>query len=188
MKFRHEQSAEKLKLLVAQKKNHPHLKVMIACGGWGADGFSDMAHTAENRTKFVNSAIRFIEAYQLDGLDIDWEYPGIPAAGTKHRKEDKQNFTLLMKALRKEMNKLDRPQTLSFASAGWKRYYDNIEITEVMKHVDYINVMTYDQITATSPYTGHHTALGLIREEDIAEYPYGKYIEERKEEMAKRGQ
>ena len=187
MKFRHEQSAEKLKLLVAQKKNHPHLKVMIACGGWGADGFSDMAHTAENRTKFVNSAIRFIEAYQLDGLDIDWEYPGIPAAGTKHRKEDKQNFTLLMKALREEMNKLDRPQTLSFASAGWKRYYDNIEITEVMKHVDYINVMTYDQITATSPYTGHHTALGLIREEDIAEYPYGKYIEERKEEMAKRG-
>ena len=47
--------------------------------------------------------------------------------------------------------------------------------------------MTYDQITATSPYTGHHTALGLITEKDIAEYPYGKYIEARKEEMAKRG-
>ena len=187
MKFGNEQSAEKLKLLVAQKKNHPHLKVMIACGGWGADGFSDMAHTAENRAKFVNSAISFIEEHQLDGLDIDWEYPGIPAAGTKHRKEDKQNFTLLMKALREKMNTLDRQQILTFASAGWKPYYDNIEIEEVMKHVDYINVMTYDQIIATSPYTGHHTALGWIREEDIAKYPYGKYMADRKEEMAKQG-
>ncbi|MDN5210901.1 glycoside hydrolase family 18 protein [Fulvivirgaceae bacterium BMA12] len=187
MKFKNKKSAEKLKLLVAQKKKHPHLKVMIACGGWGADGFSDMAHTAENRTRFVNSAMAFIEAHQLDGLDIDWEYPGIPAAGTKHRKEDKQNFTLLMKALREEMNKLDRPQTLTFAAAGWKRYYDNIEITEVMKYVDYINVMTYDQIGANSPYTGHHTALGLIKEEDIAKYPYGAFMESRKEAMAKRG-
>ncbi len=187
MKFKNKKSAEKLRLLVAQKKNHPHLKVMIACGGWGADGFSDMAHTAENRTRFVNSAIAFIEAYQLDGLDIDWEYPGIPAAGTKHRKEDKQNFTLLMKALREKMNELDRPQTLTFAAAGWKRYYDNIEIREVMKYVDYINVMTYDQIGANSPYTGHHTALGLIRGEDIAKYPYGQFMESRKEAMAKRG-
>ena len=187
MNFSNEKAAEKLKLLVAQKKNHPHLKVMIACGGWGADGFSDMAHTEENRTKFVNSAIRFIEAYRLDGLDIDWEYPGIPAAGIKHRKEDKENFTLLMKALREEMNSLDRPQVLTFAAAGWKRYYKHIEVPEVMKYVDFINVMTYDQIVATSPYTGHHTALGWITEEDIEKYPYGKYMAARKEAMAKRG-
>ena len=187
MKFRNEKSAEKLKMLVAQKKDHPHLKVMIACGGWGADGFSDMAHTAENRAKFINSAIAFIEEFQLDGLDIDWEYPGIPAAGTKHRVEDKQNFTLLMKGLKEQMNTLDRPQTLTFASAGWKRYYDHIEVNEVMKYADYMNVMTYDQITATSPYTGHHTALGWIRKEDVEQYPFGKYIASRKEEMAAQG-
>ena len=69
MKFRHEVNGEKLKQLVAQRKNHPNLKVMIACGGWGADGFSDMAHTAENRKKFVQSVIEFNKGYELDGLD-----------------------------------------------------------------------------------------------------------------------
>jgi chitinase len=187
MKFRDAENGEKLNSLVAQRKNHPDLKVMIACGGWGADGFSDMAHTAENRKKFVQSVLDFNTEYQLDGLDIDWEYPGIPAANTGARPEDKQNFTLLMKELREGLNTLEREQTLTFASAGWKRYYDNVEINEVMKHVDYMNVMTYDQIGATSPYTGHHTALGLIELEDIKDTPAAAYIESRREEMKKRG-
>ena len=187
MKFRHEVNGEKLKQLVAQRKNHPNLKVMIACGGWGADGFSDMAHTAENRKKFVQSVIEFNKGYELDGLDIDWEYPAIPAANTGARPEDKQNFTLLMKELREGLNSLDREQTLTFASAGWKRYYKNVEIKEVMKHVDYMNVMTYDQIGATSPFTGHHTALGLIEMRHIEGTPALGIIESRKEEVKKRG-
>ena len=187
MKFRIAENGEKLKSLVAQRKNHPGLKVMIACGGWGADGFSDMAHTPENRNKFVQSVIEFNRAFDLDGLDIDWEYPGIPAANTGARPEDKQNFTLLMKELREGLNTLQRDQTLTFASAGWKRYYNNVDIKEVMTFVDYMNVMTYDQIGATSPYTGHHTALGLIELEDIKDTPAMVFIESRREEMKKRG-
>ncbi len=187
MKFRDKKTGAKLLLLTAQRKKHPNLKVMIACGGWGADGFSDMAHTKENRKKFVQSVIAFNEKYQLDGLDIDWEYPGIPAAKTGARPEDKQNFTLLMKELREGLNTLERPQTLTFASAGWKRYYKNVEIKEVMKHVDYMNIMTYDQIGATSPFTGHHTALGQIEQADLEDTPAAKFIEQRREEMKKRG-
>jgi chitinase len=187
MGFGNEKTGEKLKLLVAQRDNHPHLKVMIACGGWGADGFSDAAFSEESRNKFVKSAINFVEKYQLDGLDIDWEYPGISGAGTKKRAEDKENFTLLMKSLREELDKLDRKQTLTFASAGWKRYYNNVELDEVMKYADYMNVMTYDQVGANNQYTAHHTALGLITEEDLADYPIGEFMEERKEMMAKRG-
>ncbi|PWL40357.1 chitinase [Flagellimonas aquimarina] len=177
MKFRHEENGKKLEELVAQRKKHPHLKVMIACGGWGADGFSDMAHTAENRKKFVQSVVDFNREYQLDGLDIDWEYPAIPAANTGARPEDKQNFTLLMKELREALNTLDRDQILTFASAGWKPYYKNIEIIEVMKHVDFMNVMTYDQVGGNSPFTGHHTALGHIKEEDIKGTPAAEFIE-----------
>ena len=40
MKFREpEEAGSKLKALVQQKTKNPDLKVMIACGGWGADGF-----------------------------------------------------------------------------------------------------------------------------------------------------
>ena len=187
MQFRDAENEEKLKALVAERKKHPNLKVMIACGGWGADGFSDMSHTPENRKKFVQSVVEFNTKYELDGLDIDWEYPAIPAAGTGARPEDKQNFTLLMKELREGLNTLKRDQTLTFASAGWKRYYDNVEITEVMKYVDYMNVMTYDQIGATTPVTGHHTALGLIEPKDLEGTPAEEYVENRKSEMKKKG-
>ncbi|QCX38340.1 glycoside hydrolase family 18 protein [Aureibaculum algae] len=187
MKFSNEGLAVKLQQLVAEKKNHPHLKVMIACGGWGADGFSDMAHTLENRKKFVSSAIQFIKKYKLDGLDIDWEYPGFAAANTGARPEDKQNFTLLMKQLREGLNTLENKQTLTFASAGFKYYYENIEIKEVMKYVDYMNVMTYDQTIATSTFTGHHTALGWINTEDLKDTPYGDFVDAKNEEMKKNG-
>lgn len=187
MKFGNEKAGGQLQQLVAQRKQHPGLKVMIACGGWGADGFSDMAHTAENRKKFVQSVLDFNRRYELDGLDIDWEYPAIPAANTGARPEDKQNFTLLMKELREALNTLKRNQTLTFASAGWKPYYRNIELLQVMKYVDYMNVMTYDQIGATSPFTGHHTALGRITDEDISGTPAEEFVNKRKEAMKKRG-
>ena len=176
MGFANEQAGEKLRLLVAQKENHPHLKVMLACGGWGAGGFSDMASTAEGRRKFVKSTIALIEKYQLDGIDMDWEYPALDGAGIDARETDTQTFTLLMKELREQMNQLDRPLILTFASAGWKYYYEKIELSKVMQYVDYMNVMTYDQVTATLPFTAHHTALGWIKKEDQEAYPIYDYV------------
>jgi len=171
MRFRNEASGIKLEQLVAQKENHPHLQIMIDCGGWGANGFSDAAFSHESRKRFISSTIAFVEKYKLDGVDIDWEYPSIPAAGTKARPEDKENFTELMKGLRIALDKLDRPQTLTFASAGWKSYYEHVELQKVIKHVDYMNVMTYDQASGASRFTSHHTALGNAEIEDLGDSP-----------------
>lgn len=184
MQFRNENSGEILEKLVAQKEKYPHLKVMIACGGWGADGFSDAAFTEKSRQKFVNSSIAFIEKYQLDGLDMDWEYPGISGAGTKARPdEDKDNFTALMKLLREELDKLGRPQILTFASAGWKRYYDFVDLGEVMKYADYMNIMTYDQAGGGNQFTTHHTALGHRDLNDILNTPLGKAMKKRNDNL-----
>ena len=173
MKFRNpEEAGPKLEALVKQKNRNRDLKVMIACGGWGADGFSDMALTEDSRQKFINSAHEFIEKYQLDGMDMDWEYPGISGAGTMAHKEDTKNFTALMKGLREMLDTFDQPKILTFASAGWKRYYDFIELSEVMKYANYTNVMTYDQVSGVSMYTGHHTPLGAVRAEEIKGTPF----------------
>ncbi|WP_026951701.1 glycoside hydrolase family 18 protein [Algoriphagus mannitolivorans] len=178
MKFRNpEEAGPKLQALVNQKERNPDLKVMIACGGWGADGFSDMALTAESRTKFIQSAKDFIQAYRLDGLDMDWEYPGISGAGTMAREEDKQNFTALMKGLREMLDTFDSPKVLTFASAGWKLYYHHIEINEVMKYADFTNVMTYDQVSGVSIYTGHHTPLGDVKRADIDGTPFQSHLD-----------
>ena len=160
MQFENERYADELKKLVAYKDQFPHLKVMIACGGWsGSGGFSDMANDPESRESFVKSAIAFVNQYNLDGVDIDWEYPGLPGEGNIHRPEDKQNFTALMKELRGALNQTEKPMTLTFAAAAWEKFFDHIEPLKVMKYADYINLMTYDYATGGSPITNHHTNL-----------------------------
>ncbi len=172
MKFPEDTLDLMLEALVGQKKNYPHLKVMIACGGWaGSGGFSEMARSAENRAKFVKSVVKFIRKYKLDGLDIDWEYPGLPGMGNPYIPEDKENFTALMCELREGLNSICKHQILTFAGAGWERAFDHIEIDKVMQCINYINVMSYDLAGGNDPYTSHHTNLGLIKMEDIAGTP-----------------
>lgn len=180
MRFPEDSLGIMLKMLVDQRKKHPHLKVMVACGGWaGSGGFSEMARSPENRKKFVESVVRFLKKYKLNGLDIDWEYPGLPGMGNPYIPEDKQNFTALMCELREGLNKISKKMVLTFAGAGWEEAYNHIELDKVMKCLTYINVMSYDLAGGTDPYTSHHTNLGLVKMEDIAGMPAArKMIEE----------
>ncbi|OON96913.1 MAG: chitinase [Candidatus Epulonipiscioides saccharophilum] len=134
-------SQKQLKDLVALKTLNPNLKVTMAIGGWAADGFSDAAYSAESRFKFAREAQKWVNEYNLDGIDLDWEYPGSSAAGIKSRKEDKQNFTLLLEALRMVLgpNKL-----ITVAGIAGDSYIKNVEISKIAKFIDAFHVMTYD--------------------------------------------
>ncbi len=57
-----------------------------------------MASTQANRAAFIRSAISFMQYYQFQGLDIDWEYPVAPERGG--RPEDLVNFVSLVKEMR----------------------------------------------------------------------------------------
>ncbi|MBN1388724.1 MAG: glycoside hydrolase family 18 protein [Bacteroidales bacterium] len=177
MAFRNAVSEENLRQLVIQKQRNPGLKVMVACGGWGGSGgFSDMAANEENRKIFVESVIDFINEYEIDGLDIDWEYPGLPGIGNPYMPEDRENFTALMKELREAMDATGKDLTLTFAAAGWDKYFENVETVEVMKYADYMNLMTYDFVGGNQPFTAHHTNLGLISLEDLEGTDYLQFI------------
>lgn len=179
MKFKNDSSGIKLKILVARKKNHPHLKVMIACGGWGGSGgFSEMARSVENRGKFVKSVVRFTREFKLDGLDIDWEYPGLEGIGNANIPEDKENFTSLMQELREGLDKIGKDQVLTYAAAGWERFFDHIELDKVMQYATYINIMSYDLAGGGDPFTSHHTNLGWVKMEDIEGTPAASKIRE----------
>jgi chitinase len=180
MKFPEDTLDLMLKALVKQKKKHPHLKVMVACGGWaGSGGFSEMARTPETRKKFVDSVVKFIKKYKLDGLDIDWEYPGLPGMGNPFIPEDKENFTALMCELREGLNSICEHQVLTFAGAGWEEAFNHIELEKVMQCLTYVNVMSYDLAGGEDPYTSHHTNLGLITMQDLQGTPAAlKMVEE----------
>ena len=177
MKFPDDSTGLMLKKLVEEGLRHPQLKIMIACGGWGGSGgFSEMARTAETRKKFVESVVAFLKEYKLDGLDIDWEYPGLPGIGNPYIPEDRENFTALMKELREAMGP---DKVLTFAVAGWQNFFYHVDLAAVMPSVTYMNVMSYDLAGGEDPYTSHHTNLGLVTMDDIAGTPAeAKIIEE----------
>ena len=87
------------------KSKNPHLKVLVSIGGWSwSKGFSDAALTEESRLKFAKSCAKFVKDYKLDGIDLDWEYPNQVGAGNTHRPEDVQNFTLMLKGVREQLD------------------------------------------------------------------------------------
>lgn len=144
------------------KERHPHLKANLSVGGWGADGFSDMALTAENRASFIADATEWIQKHNLDGIDIDWEYPvGPPWGGLPivTRPEDAQTYIVLLQEMRLAMDtlsaKLNRPLTLTVAVPASPWFIEAIDVMAVQEEVDYLKLMSYDYYGAWSGTTGH---------------------------------
>lgn len=126
--------------------------------------FSDAALSVKTRQKFAKSAADFVQKYKLDGIDIDWEYPNQIGAGNTHRKEDIHNFTLLMKSTREALNTLEEEEQkghflLTIATGADSTYVVNTELGEVSKHLDFLNIMTYDFYNGLHHVTGHHANL-----------------------------
>jgi len=152
--------------VLALRKKSPRLKVIVSIGGWEADGFSDAAVTDASRAAFADSAVEFVRKYSLDGIDIDWEYPGQGVAGIKYRAEDRQNFTRLLRALREKLDAVSTVQgrtgsdryTLTIASAD-REYFDHTEMDKLQMYLDWVNVMSYDFFNSLTPTTGHHAGL-----------------------------
>ena|SRR5699024_6926777 len=161
------QAAKQLAQFQSLKAVNPDLKLLVSVGGWGADGFSDAALTKQSREKFSKSAITMINEYGLDGIDLDWEFPGQPGPGIVYRPGDKHNFTLMLRSLRQHLDSLSNKRNLTgadrylltIASNDNQAYFDHTEMGKLHQYLDFINVMSYDMFTVGSETTGHHTGL-----------------------------
>ena len=155
--------AENLKLLADLRRQHPHLQILISVGGWTWSGnFSDAALTTESRRRFTRSAIEFVRRHDIDGVDIDWEYPGLRGNNNVHRPEDKENFTAMMTDLRQALDAEGRARNrrylLTFAAGAFPDFIAKTEMDKVQAVVDFVNLMTYDFRTS-DPIAGHHANL-----------------------------
>lgn len=108
------------------------VKAIIAVGGGGGGtAFSSIVVDQQVRTTFVNNMLNFLNQYNLDGIDIDWEYPN---TGT-----EANNFFLLLQQLSTALH--SKGKILSIAVIG--NYGDSI-IKDIFSLVDYLEIMAYD--------------------------------------------
>ncbi|CAO3669683.1 unnamed protein product [Umbelopsis vinacea] len=82
-------------------------KVLLSIGGWGGgDGFHPSFNNSAGRAKFVNATKKLIDDTGIDGIDIDWEYPGEPGAcGQEYSLADTKNFLTVLRELRAAIGK-----------------------------------------------------------------------------------
>ena len=145
--------------IVSIRKSNPELKIVLSVGGWGADGFSQAARTKEGRERFAASALAIVKEYGLDGIDIDWEYPGTSLAGIASDRSDKENYTLLLAELRKTLDAY-REGMLVTTAVGGDVYFAlqtdmNLPASEILSTYVYrIGLLNGDY--------GYSTAVGLF--------------------------
>jgi chitinase len=145
------------------KAKYPNLKVLISLGGWTwSKWFSAASQTDALRKQLVSSCLNIyikgnlpsysgrggdgVLAGVFDGIDIDWEYPAV--IGQPYNTvsaADRQNFTLLMKEFRAQLDALNGKHYLLTAAIGSGK--DKIDATEPGKYapyMDWVNLMSYD--------------------------------------------
>ena len=140
----------RLSKTVDLKKVNPKLKVVLSIGGWGAGNFSEMAADETHRKNFAKNCLEAVKKFNLDGIDLDWEYPTSNSAGISSSPNDTRNFTLLCKELRET---LGEGRLLTMASSASAKYVD---FKSCVQYLDFVNLMTYDM---GNPPNYHQAAL-----------------------------
>lgn len=157
--LKNKEDEETLKQLVALKTKHPKLKVLVSFGGWGGcETCSDVFASDSGRKEFATSVKDLLIKYNADGIDLDWESPVIGGfKNHKASKDDKANFTALVKELRLT---LPSKNEISFDANSFKEFLElSIEWNKVMPLVNFVNLMTYGLPSNERGHTGHHSAL-----------------------------
>jgi len=138
------------------KKDNPTAKIMIALGGWkeGEQGakYSNMVSTQDNRKTFIDSVVDLMTEYNLDGFDLDWEYP----VQRKGRQEDKENFVLLCQELKAVF--ITKGWELTAAVGVSQSTVDtSYDVKPLSNILDAIHLMTYNLHSPWDGNTGLNT-------------------------------
>lgn len=167
--FKVQGNLSRFEQIASLKNENPDLKICLSFSHTVANndnkqdgGFSAMCKSEAGRRAFAEDCLAFLKKYNLDGVDLDWEFPGLSWSGAACDPScDTDNYVLLVKQLRET---LGTSYTISYAGycsdktsvSGGYRYVD---IKGMDPYVDYVNIMAYDLDEA--PH--HHSALNDTR-------------------------
>jgi GH18 family chitinase/predicted chitinase len=163
------------------KSENPELKLLASVGGWTFNDpkgrewiFTTICSKKEYRDQFITMVINFCRDKNFDGIDMDWEYPGLAdrnatldADGNiipNSSHNDFVNFALLLKEMSEAFeeeaaNTGNDRLTLSIAVGINSSKNAGYDYSEIKKYVDWIGLMSYDYNGAWNPVTGAQAPL-----------------------------
>ncbi|KAI9511140.1 glycoside hydrolase family 18 protein [Russula earlei] len=125
------------------KKQHRHLKLLLSIGGWTySPSFHPVVVSPTLRAEFVKSAVKLVEDYGLDGLDVDYEYPQNDAQAV--------GYVNLLRELRVGLDQHARRKRadyhflLTIAAPCGPDNYQRLHVQEMNPLLDFWNLMAYD--------------------------------------------
>ncbi|KAG0293805.1 hypothetical protein BGZ98_002031, partial [Dissophora globulifera] len=148
--------------------------LLPSIGGWtGSQTFSTVAADANLRKTFINNAMVFVrnntlpdyadtpDGWNMDGIDIDWEYPGRAGAiCNTYAPSDAANYLQLLKELRAQMD-LEFPNKHKYLTAAVRvKPFDDAtgnpmsDVSAFAPYFDWVSIMAYDVMGSWSTTTG----------------------------------
>jgi chitinase len=147
---------ENLAALQQLRQQNIHLRILLSVGGGGSLDvpFAKVVESPENMAAFSADCIDLLKKWDLDGLDLDWEFP---------KTEQKEQYTALLAELRRQLNEQARPYgptyllTVALPAGPWA--LARLEAQKIEPLLDWINLMTYDYYGSWSAISGHNAPL-----------------------------
>jgi len=129
------EQVDALKQIISYRSNSDHkvklIFMVLADGAWNDQGGVNVFMT-KYWESVADQIVEFAAKYELDGVDIDWEYPRTPS--------DWKIFDSFIEKLDTDLNKVKEDTVISAAlSAG-----QLCMTTETLERIDQIQFMAYD--------------------------------------------
>ncbi|KAI3208928.1 CAZyme family GH18 [Penicillium roqueforti] len=124
------------------------VKRIVSLGGWafstesGTYNIFRQAVISKNREIFATNVASFVNHWNLDGIDFDWEYPGKPDIPSipEGSDGDGKNYSAFLSTLRKKLPK----KSISVAAPASYWYLKGYPVADMDAALDYWVYMTYD--------------------------------------------
>ncbi|KAJ2461348.1 hypothetical protein GGF42_000245 [Coemansia sp. RSA 2424] len=137
-------------------------KVLLSVGGWtGSNLISTILKDETTRKTFLDSMVDYIKTNKLDGIDIDWEYPGRlgNTCNVVDEAKDTPNFLSFLQDLRKALDtEFDKEKKLITMAVRVEPFdvdsAPSKDVSAFAKVVDFANIMQYDINGAWGELTG----------------------------------
>ncbi|KAI8872812.1 hypothetical protein GQ42DRAFT_161024 [Ramicandelaber brevisporus] len=154
---------------VISRAHAANAKVTLSIGGWtGSYAFSPLVASPNARANFISNVVTYIKNNNLDGVDLDWEYPGRQGntCNKVDQANDTPNFLLLLKELRAGLD-------TSFGTGATRKIvtlavrvqpFDvngspSSNVSAFAQYVDFASVMAFDINGGWSSTTGPNAPL-----------------------------